>query len=162
MLLEAGQADAALIGGSGDWWRYLTEAMPAIRRSTGVGRLYALSALVIGSGTRFICDTHMNLDPTAEEIAEMVPMAAEVVRRFGLPPKVALLSHSSFGSSRDNSSGEITAIPLLLFAYGARRIRLSTLGLLQYLAPTVQLMLGVWVFHETFSRSRMIRAGSIP
>lgn len=54
------------------------------------------------------------------------------------------------------SSGVITAIPLLLFAYGARRIRLSTLGLLQYLAPTVQLMLGVWVFHEAFSRSRMI------
>jgi chloramphenicol-sensitive protein RarD len=54
------------------------------------------------------------------------------------------------------SSGIITAIPLLLFAYGARRIRLSTLGLLQYLAPTVQLMLGVWVFHEAFSRARLI------
>jgi chloramphenicol-sensitive protein RarD len=53
------------------------------------------------------------------------------------------------------SAGVITAIPLLLFAYGARRIRLSTLGLLQYLAPTVQLMLGVWVFHESFSRSRV-------
>ena len=53
------------------------------------------------------------------------------------------------------SSGVITAIPLLLFAYGARRIRLSTLGLLQYLAPTVQLILGVWIFHEPFSRSRM-------
>lgn len=54
------------------------------------------------------------------------------------------------------SAGVITAIPLLLFAYGARRIRLSTLGLLQYLAPSVQLILGIWVFHETFSRSRMI------
>ena len=54
------------------------------------------------------------------------------------------------------SSGIITAIPLLLFAYGARRIRLSTLGLLQYLAPTVQLMLGVWVFHEVFSRARLV------
>lgn len=53
------------------------------------------------------------------------------------------------------SSGVITAIPLLLFGYGARRIRLSTLGLLQYLAPSVQLLLGVWVYHEPFSRSRM-------
>lgn len=53
------------------------------------------------------------------------------------------------------SAGVITAIPLLLFAYSARRIRLSTMGLLQYLAPTVQLMLGVWVFHESFSRARM-------
>jgi chloramphenicol-sensitive protein RarD len=59
------------------------------------------------------------------------------------------------------SSGVITAVPLLLFAYGARRIRLSTLGLLQYLAPTVQLILGVWVFHETFSRSRMLSFGFI-
>ena len=54
------------------------------------------------------------------------------------------------------SSGIITAIPLLLFAYGARRIRLSTLGLLQYVAPSVQLVLGIWVFHEGFSRSRIL------
>ena len=52
------------------------------------------------------------------------------------------------------SAGVVTAIPLLLFAYGARRIRLATLGLLQYIAPTVQFILGVWVFHEAFSRER--------
>ncbi|MSU48910.1 MAG: EamA family transporter RarD [Opitutus sp.] len=54
------------------------------------------------------------------------------------------------------SSGVITAIPLVLFAYGARRIRLSTLGLLQYLAPSVHLVLGIWVYHEEFSRSRVL------
>ena len=54
------------------------------------------------------------------------------------------------------SSGVITAIPLLLFAYGARRIRLSTLGLLQYLAPSVQLVLGIWVYHEPFPQSRVL------
>jgi chloramphenicol-sensitive protein RarD len=59
------------------------------------------------------------------------------------------------------SSGVITAVPLLLFAYGARRIRLSTLGLLQYLAPSVQLGLGVWVFHEPFSQARMLSFGFI-
>ena len=53
------------------------------------------------------------------------------------------------------SAGIITAIPLLLFGYGARRIRLSTLGLLQYLAPSVQLGLGIWVYHEPFSRARI-------
>ncbi len=53
------------------------------------------------------------------------------------------------------SSGVITAVPLLLFAYAARRIRLSTLGLLQFLAPSVQLVLGIWVYHEPFSRARM-------
>lgn len=54
------------------------------------------------------------------------------------------------------SAGVITAIPLLLFAYGAKRIRLSTLGLLQYFAPTGQFFLGIWVYHEAFSRSRMV------
>ncbi len=53
------------------------------------------------------------------------------------------------------SAGIVTAVPLLLFAYAARRIRLSTLGLLQYLAPSVQLVIGIWVYHEPFSRSRM-------
>lgn len=54
------------------------------------------------------------------------------------------------------SAGVITAVPLLLFGFAARRIRLSTLGLLQYVAPSVQLMLGIWVYHESFSRSRAI------
>ena len=54
------------------------------------------------------------------------------------------------------SAGVVTAIPLLLFAYGARRIRLSTLGLLQYLAPSVQLAIGIWVYHEPFSRGRIL------
>lgn len=59
------------------------------------------------------------------------------------------------------SAGVITAIPLLLFAYGAKRVRLSTLGLLQYLAPSVQLILGVWVYHEPFSRARLASFGLI-
>jgi chloramphenicol-sensitive protein RarD len=52
------------------------------------------------------------------------------------------------------SSGVVTAVPLLLFAFGTRRVRLSTMGLLQYLAPTVQLIIGVLVYHEEFSRGR--------
>jgi chloramphenicol-sensitive protein RarD len=54
------------------------------------------------------------------------------------------------------SAGVITAVPLLLFAYGARRIRLSTLGLLQYVTPSVQLVLGVWVYGEPFPRARIV------
>jgi chloramphenicol-sensitive protein RarD len=52
-------------------------------------------------------------------------------------------------------AGVVTAVPLLLFAYGARRIRLSTLGLLQYIAPTVQFMLGLWLYHEPLSRGQV-------
>lgn len=54
------------------------------------------------------------------------------------------------------ASGPITAIPLLLFASGARRLPLSLLGLLQYISPTMQLLLGVWLFHEAFTAERMI------
>ena len=53
-------------------------------------------------------------------------------------------------------AGPITAIPLLLFAAGARKIPLSILGLLQYLSPTIQFMLGVWLFHEAFSSDRLV------
>jgi chloramphenicol-sensitive protein RarD len=59
------------------------------------------------------------------------------------------------------SAGVITSLPLLLFAYGARRIRLATLGLLQYIAPTVQLVIGVWIYHESFSGSRALGFGCI-
>lgn len=59
------------------------------------------------------------------------------------------------------SSGVITAIPLILFAYGARRIRLTTLGLLQYLAPTVQFAVALLVYHEPFSRDRLLSFGLI-
>ena len=51
--------------------------------------------------------------------------------------------------------GPLTALPLLLFAAGARRLPLATIGLLQYLSPTIQLALGVWVFHEPFDRARL-------
>jgi chloramphenicol-sensitive protein RarD len=54
------------------------------------------------------------------------------------------------------SAGIVTAVPLMLFAYAARRIRLSTLGVLQYLAPTGQLILGIWVYGEPFSRGRLM------
>jgi malate dehydrogenase (oxaloacetate-decarboxylating)(NADP+) len=58
-----------------------------------------MQLLILPDRQLFICDTHVNLDPTAEQIAEMTMLAAEEVRRFGMEPSVALLSHSNFGSS---------------------------------------------------------------
>jgi len=104
MLLEAGEVDAALCGGLGDWTRQLTNILPIIPRSPDVGRLYSLSALILPNGALFFCDTHVNVDPTAEQIAEMTLLAAKTVRRFGLAPKAALLSHSSFGTSQSPSA----------------------------------------------------------
>ena len=104
MLLEAGEVDAALCGGLGDWTRQLSNILPIIPRQPGVTRLYSLSALILPNGALFFCDTHVNVDPTAEQIAEMTQLAAKAVRRFGLAPKAALLSHSSFGSSHSPSA----------------------------------------------------------
>ncbi len=104
MLLDAGEVDAALCGGLGDWTRQLTNILPIIPRQHGVTRLYSLSALILPNGALFFCDTHVNVDPTAEQIAEMTLLAAKTVRRFGLAPKAALLSHSSFGTAQSPSA----------------------------------------------------------
>jgi malate dehydrogenase (oxaloacetate-decarboxylating)(NADP+) len=99
MLLQMGKVDAALIGGAGDWWRHMTYVLPIIPLHAGVSRAYALSCLILQNGPLFFCDTHVNVDPTAEEVAEMTMLAADAVRAFGTTPKAALLSHSSFGAS---------------------------------------------------------------
>ncbi|AKT40328.1 NADP-dependent malic enzyme [Chondromyces crocatus] len=99
MMLHEGLVDAAICGGSGEWSKHMSYVLPIIRLRPGVERIYALSALITQAGTLFFCDTHVNIDPTAEQIAEMTLLAAEAVREFGIPPKAALLSHSSFGAS---------------------------------------------------------------
>ena len=104
MLLASGEADAAICGGFGDWWRQFEYALPLIPRRPGVKRVYAMTALILQAGVLFFCDTHVNVDPSAEEIAEMVELAAETVHRFGITPKTALLSHSSFGASNSPSA----------------------------------------------------------
>jgi malate dehydrogenase (oxaloacetate-decarboxylating)(NADP+) len=104
MLLHAGLADAAICGGTGDWWRQLRQILPIIPRQPNVARNYALSCLILPIGALFVCDTHMVVDPTAEQLTEMTLLAAEAVSQFGIEPKVALLSHSSFGASDTDSA----------------------------------------------------------
>ncbi|HTC08526.1 MAG TPA: NADP-dependent malic enzyme [Acetobacteraceae bacterium] len=104
MLLHDGQADAAICGGTGDWWRQLRLVLPIIPRRPNVARNYALSCLILPGGSLFICDTHMVVDPTAEQITEMTLLAAAAVSGFGIVPKVALLSHSNFGASDTDSA----------------------------------------------------------
>jgi malate dehydrogenase (oxaloacetate-decarboxylating)(NADP+) len=104
MLLHAGLTDAVLVGGTGGWARHMNYLLPIIPKSPDVSRVFALSAVILQSGTLFFCDTHMNLDPPAEQIAEMTALAAQTVAGFGVAPKVALLSHSDFGSSNSASA----------------------------------------------------------
>ncbi|HEY0266898.1 MAG TPA: phosphate acyltransferase, partial [Rhizomicrobium sp.] len=114
MLLEAGEVDAALCGGLGDWTRQLLNILPIIPRDAAVSRLYSLSALILPNGALFFCDTHLNVDPTAEQIAEMTLLAGKTVRRFGLAPKAALLSHSSFGTADSPSARKMRKAMALL------------------------------------------------
>ncbi len=104
LMVSEGLADGALCGGYGDWWRHLQYALPIIPRRAGCSRIYAMTAVILQEGALFFCDTHMNIDPTGEQVAEMTVLAAEAVSSFGQTPKVALLSHSSFGSSNSESA----------------------------------------------------------
>ena len=123
MMLHAGLADAAICGGTGAWWRQIQYILPIIPRRPDVGRVYALSALIIPNGVLFICDTYMVIDPTAEQIMEMTLLAAEAVRGFGIVPNAALLSHSSFGASDSDS---------------ARKMR-RALGMIRARAPELEI-----------------------
>ncbi len=114
MLLAEGLVDAALVGGTGDWWQHMKYVFPIIPRAEGISRVYALSVIILATGVLFLCDTHCNLDPTPEQIAEMVGLAAPLVARFGLTPKAALLSHSNFGASDSASARKMrTALGLI-------------------------------------------------
>jgi malate dehydrogenase (oxaloacetate-decarboxylating)(NADP+) len=104
MLFDTGQVDAALCGGPGDWWTDMRMLLDIVPRSAGIDRVSALTAVVLPKGTLFLCDTHLNVDPSAEQIAEMTRLAAEQVQRFGMTPKVALVSHSNFGGSNSPSA----------------------------------------------------------
>ncbi|MDX8385792.1 MAG: NADP-dependent malic enzyme [Gallionella sp.] len=103
MLVRMGAADAMLCGTASLPHRHLRYIDEVIGRSPNVNIYAAMNILILPKHTLFICDTHVNIDPTAEQIAEMTLLAAEEVRRFGMTPKVALLSHSNFGS-HDNAS----------------------------------------------------------
>jgi malate dehydrogenase (oxaloacetate-decarboxylating)(NADP+) len=99
MMIHLGDADGMLCGtyGTHDSHRRYIEQVFGLRR--GVKTAAAMNAVILPDRTLFIADTYVNADPTAEQIAEITLLAAEEIRRFGITPKVALLSHSSFGSS---------------------------------------------------------------
>jgi malate dehydrogenase (oxaloacetate-decarboxylating)(NADP+) len=99
MLLKRGEGDAMICGSAGRFDRHLKHVGDIVGRREGVRTFAALSAILLQSGPYFIADTHVNLDPTAAEIAEIAVLAARQVSRFGLTPRLAFLSHSNFGSA---------------------------------------------------------------
>jgi malate dehydrogenase (oxaloacetate-decarboxylating)(NADP+) len=97
-MLRADDADAAICGVEGGYMGHLRHIRDIIGCAPGVSDFAALSLLITGKGHFFLADTQVRVEPAAEEIAEMAVLAAAHVRRFGLEPKIALLSHSDFGS----------------------------------------------------------------
>ena len=104
LMLHLGDADAMLCGIVGRYHAHLDNIRDIIGTEPGAPDLAALNAIMLHERTLFICDTYVHEDPSAELLAGIAKMAATEVHNFGLPPKVAFLSHSNFGSSKDASA----------------------------------------------------------
>jgi malate dehydrogenase (oxaloacetate-decarboxylating)(NADP+) len=105
MALHLGYADGMVCGTFGRHQLHRFYVNNIIGNQAGIKECYGMNLLMLPGRTVFIADTYVNYDPTAEQLAEMTLLAAEEIRRFGIQPKVALLSHSSFGT--DNSPTSI-------------------------------------------------------
>jgi malate dehydrogenase (oxaloacetate-decarboxylating)(NADP+) len=104
MLLRLGYANGMVCGISGRFEHHLQQIDDIIGKAAGCSVLATMNHLILPGRALFICDTHVNEDPDAGQLAEIAAMAAEEVRRFGIEPKVAMLSHSNFGGSRSPSA----------------------------------------------------------
>ncbi len=107
MMMHKKEADGMVCGTFGTHALHLHYVEQVIGKRKGVNHMYAMNLLMLPKRTVFICDTYVNHDPTPEQICEMTLLAAEEIRRFGLTPKVALLSHSSFGTSDTPSASKM-------------------------------------------------------
>jgi malate dehydrogenase (oxaloacetate-decarboxylating)(NADP+) len=116
LMVRRGDADALISGTVGRYAVHLGYVRDVLGLKPGIETPAAMNMVLHPRGTVFICDTYVNLDPTAEQIAEMTLLAAEEVGRFGLVPKVALLSHSNFGTSDAASALKMRAALALIRA----------------------------------------------
>ena len=104
MMLHLGDADAAICGVNGRFAHHLRILKSVIGLADGVKDVSTMNALVLPAGTLFIADTYVTPDPTVEEVVELTMLSAATMRRMGVEPKIALVSHSNFGD-RDTPSG---------------------------------------------------------
>ena len=107
MLLHRGDADAMLCGTFGTFSKHLQLTDEILGRKDNSPVVGALTVLILPQGTLFLTDTHVNADPTAEQLCELAKLAADEIRRFGIQPKAAFLSHSNFGSAQTESAKKV-------------------------------------------------------
>ncbi len=120
LMLDRGEADAMICGIVGRYQRKLQHILSVIPRDPGVQSLAALTAVANDRGTFFFLDTHVQADPTAEQIAEATLQAAFRLKLFGIVPKIALLSHSNFGSHDNPSAVKMRKVRELVLAKAPR------------------------------------------
>jgi malate dehydrogenase (oxaloacetate-decarboxylating)(NADP+) len=114
LMVRRGDADAMLCGTIAEHSLHLGYVANVIGLRKGVNQFAAMNMLILPKRTLFICDTYVNPDPTAEQLAEITMLAADEVQRFGIVPKIALLSHSNFGSSRNPSAQKMSSVREIL------------------------------------------------
>jgi malate dehydrogenase (oxaloacetate-decarboxylating)(NADP+) len=114
MMMYKGEADGMLCGTFGTHALHLHYIDQVIGLRAGVRHYAAMNALILPTRTVFLCDTYVSPDPDAEHVAEMTLLAAEEMRRFGITPKVALLSASNFGSVKTSSARKMQAALALI------------------------------------------------
>ncbi|AUM00632.1 NADP-dependent malic enzyme [Rhodocyclaceae bacterium] len=116
MLLRTGDADALVCGTFGTYDYHLKQVQDVIGLKPGCKQFAAMNILLLPKRMLAVTDTYVNENPSAEEIAEIARMAADELRRFGVEPRVALLSHSNFGSSTSASARKMRAASDILRA----------------------------------------------
>ena len=114
MLMKLGFADGMICGVLGQYSDHLQVVNEVIGKRSGVNVFAAMNYLMLPGRSLFIADTHVNENPNAEQVAEIAMLAADEVKRFGVHPKVALLSHSNFGSSSSESALKMSRAAALL------------------------------------------------
>jgi len=109
LALRRGEADALICGVEGRYDRHLRDVRQIIGKRKDVRDFSALSLLISQRGATFFTDTYVTYNPTAEEVAESTILASEEIKRFGLTPRAALVSHSNFGSRESESAAKMRA-----------------------------------------------------
>lgn len=107
LMVKFGQADAVVCGISGRFMRYLPLAANIVNGRNDISHIFALQLFMSKDRLLFLADTHVQTNPSAEQIAEMTHLACQEVESFGIKPRVALLSHSNFGSSKTPNSAKM-------------------------------------------------------
>ena len=104
LLVKLGKADSMICGMVGNYHRHLGHITDILDKKPGVEKIAAMSVVVIPKGVYFFCDTMVNRNPNTDDLVAMTLQAAECVKRFGIEPKAAMLSHSNFGSDDDDEA----------------------------------------------------------